>query len=35
MTAQADARHVARLAAVQALYQMEMNGSGAEERVDG
>ena len=31
MTAQADARHVARLAAVQALYQMEMNGSGAEE----
>jgi N utilization substance protein B len=26
-----DARHAARLAAVQALYQMEMNGSGAEE----
>jgi N utilization substance protein B len=26
-----DARHSARLAAVQALYQMEMNGSGAEE----
>jgi transcription antitermination protein NusB len=31
MTSQADARHAARLAAVQALYQMEMNGSGAEE----
>lgn len=31
MTAQADTRHAARLAAVQALYQMEMNGSGAEE----
>lgn len=28
---QADARHAARLGAVQALYQMEMNGSGAEE----
>jgi N utilization substance protein B len=27
----ADARHAARLGAVQALYQMEMNGSGAEE----
>ena len=26
-----DARHTARLAAVQALYQMEMSGSGAEE----
>ena len=31
MTSQADARHAARLAAVQALYQMEMVGSGAEE----
>jgi N utilization substance protein B len=31
MSSQADTRHVARLAAVQALYQMEMNGSGAEE----
>jgi N utilization substance protein B len=31
MTSQADARHAARLAAVQALYQMEMMGSGAEE----
>ena len=31
MTSQADSRHAARLAAVQALYQMEMNGSGAEE----
>ena len=31
MTSQADARHAARLAAVQALYQMEMIGSGAEE----
>jgi N utilization substance protein B len=31
MSSQADARHAARLAAVQALYQMEMNGSGAEE----
>jgi N utilization substance protein B len=31
MTSQADARHAARLAAVQALYQMEMNGAGAEE----
>jgi N utilization substance protein B len=31
MTSQADARHAARLAAVQALYQMEMNGSGAQE----
>ena len=31
MTGQSDARHSARLAAVQALYQMEMNGSGAEE----
>jgi len=28
---QADARHAARLGAVQALYQMEMVGSGAEE----
>ena len=28
---QADARHAARLAAVQALYQMEMSGGGAEE----
>ena len=27
----ADARHFARLAAVQALYQMEMSGDGAEE----
>jgi len=27
----ADARHAARLGAVQALYQMEMNGSGAAE----
>jgi N utilization substance protein B len=26
-----DSRHAARLGAVQALYQMEMNGSGAEE----
>ncbi|HVW75796.1 MAG TPA: transcription antitermination factor NusB [Rhizomicrobium sp.] len=31
MTNSNDARHAARLAAVQALYQMEMNGSGAEE----
>jgi N utilization substance protein B len=31
MTSQADQRHAARLAAVQALYQMEMIGSGAEE----
>lgn len=31
MTATSDARHCARLAAVQALYQMEMNGAGAEE----
>jgi N utilization substance protein B len=31
MTSQADSRHAARLAAVQALYQMEMNGAGAEE----
>jgi len=31
MTSQADARRAARLAAVQALYQMEMMGSGAEE----
>lgn len=31
MSSQADSRHAARLAAVQALYQMEMNGSGAEE----
>jgi transcription antitermination protein NusB len=31
MTSPADARHAARLAAVQALYQMEMMGSGAEE----
>ncbi len=31
MTSQADARHAARQAAVQALYQMEMNGTGAEE----
>jgi N utilization substance protein B len=29
--ARADARHAARLAAVQALYQMEMVGGGAEE----
>lgn len=28
---QADARHAARLGAVQALYQMEISGSGAEE----
>ena len=26
MTSQADARHAARLGAVQALYQMEMSG---------
>jgi N utilization substance protein B len=31
MSSQADARHAARLGAVQALYQMEMNGAGAEE----
>ncbi|HEY1876473.1 MAG TPA: transcription antitermination factor NusB [Rhizomicrobium sp.] len=31
MTSQADERRAARLAAVQALYQMEMMGSGAEE----
>ena len=31
MTSQADSRRAARLAAVQALYQMEMMGSGAEE----
>jgi len=31
MSSNNDARHAARLAAVQALYQMEMNGSGAEE----
>lgn len=31
MSSQADARHSARLGAVQALYQMEMNGAGAEE----
>ena len=30
-TVDSDARHAARLAAVQALYQMEMIGSGAEE----
>ena len=30
-TNQADARHAARLGAVQALYQMEMSGGGAEE----
>jgi N utilization substance protein B len=30
-TSQADARHAARLGAVQALYQMEMSGAGAEE----
>lgn len=30
-SARADARHAARLAAVQALYQMEMVGGGAEE----
>jgi N utilization substance protein B len=30
-TTQADARHAARLGAVQALYQMEMSGGGAEE----
>lgn len=29
--ARAETRHAARLAAVQALYQMEMSGSGAEE----
>ncbi|HEX4117861.1 MAG TPA: transcription antitermination factor NusB [Rhizomicrobium sp.] len=31
MSSQADARHAARLGAVQALYQMELNGAGAEE----
>ena len=31
MTSQADARHAARLGAVQALYQMEMSGGGADE----
>jgi N utilization substance protein B len=31
MSSQADARHAARLAAVQALYQMEMIGAGSEE----
>jgi N utilization substance protein B len=31
MTSQADARHAARLCAVQALYQMEISGGGAEE----
>lgn len=31
MTASSDARHCARLAAVQALYQMEMSGAGADE----
>jgi N utilization substance protein B len=31
MSLQADARHAARLAAVQALYQMEMIGAGSEE----
>ena len=31
MTSQADARHAARLGAVQALYQMEMSGNGAED----
>jgi len=31
MTSLADARHGARLCAVQALYQMEMSGGGAEE----
>ncbi|MDB5734029.1 MAG: NusB antitermination factor [Alphaproteobacteria bacterium] len=30
-TSKSDSRHAARLGAVQALYQMEMNGSGAEE----
>jgi N utilization substance protein B len=30
-TNQSDARHAARLGAVQALYQMEMSGGGAEE----
>jgi len=30
-TSQADARHAARLGAVQALYQMEISGGGAEE----
>ena len=30
-TTQADARHAARLGAVQALYQMEISGGGAEE----
>jgi len=31
MTSQADARHAARLCAVQALYQMEISGGGADE----
>ena len=31
MNSQSDARHAARLGAVQALYQMEMSGNGAEE----
>jgi len=31
MTSLADARHAARLCAVQALYQMEISGGGAEE----
>ena len=34
MSSQADARHAARLAAVQALYQMEMSGDGAEDVAD-
>lgn len=34
MTNQANARHAARLAAVQALYQMEMVGGGADEVAD-
>ena len=33
MTSQSDARHAARLGAVQALYQMEMSGGGAEDVV--
>ena len=34
MSNEADARHGARLAAVQALYQMELAGAGAEEVAD-
>lgn len=33
-TARADARHAARLGAVQALYQMEMAGGGADETAE-